>query len=149
MDMGEAMIVAGLGSRKGVSQAEVLAALHAALAHYRVPLADVEALAVPEEKTDEPAIHQAAQALGLVVVVIARASLRRQAARTLTRSPASLAATDAPSASEAAAIAAIGENARLLGPRIAVGPVTCALATDGVASDWVASDDVTSDGALP
>jgi len=143
------MIVAGLGSRKGVSQDEVLAAVHAALEHHRMALADVEALAVPEEKTDEPAIHQAAQALGLVVLVIGRASLHREAARTLTRSPASLAATGAPSASEAAALAAIGEKARLLGPRIALGPVTCALASDEVTGDRVASDGVTRDGDLP
>ncbi|MBX3568528.1 MAG: cobalamin biosynthesis protein [Rhizobiaceae bacterium] len=124
------MIVAGLGSRKGVTEAEVLAALHAGLARYDVALADIEALAVSEDKTGEPAIHAAARSVGLVVVVIGRASLQRQSARTLTTSRASLEATGASSASEAAALAAIGERARLLGPRVATGPVTCALATD-------------------
>lgn len=125
------MIVAGLGSRKGVTEAQVLDAIRAGAARYAVPLGDVEALAVPEEKTGEPAIHAAARTLGLVVLVVGRASLQREGARTLTLSQASLDATGAPSASEAAALAAIGATARLLGPRIAVGPVTCALATDG------------------
>jgi cobalt-precorrin 5A hydrolase len=39
-----------------------------------------------------------------------------------------------PSAAEAAALAAGGPAARLLAPRIAVGPATCALATDEGAS---------------
>ncbi len=51
----------------------------------------------------------------------------------LTRSAASLAATGTGSASEAAALAAAGPGARLLGPRLVLGPVTCALA-EGEAS---------------
>jgi cobalt-precorrin 5A hydrolase len=48
--------------------------------------------------------------------------------RTLTRSTRSMAAMNVHSVAEAAALAAAGPNARLLAPRIAVGPVTCALA---------------------
>jgi len=36
-----------------------------------------------------------------------------------------------PSVSETAALAAAGEGVRLLGPRIVVGPVTCAIAISG------------------
>lgn len=125
------MIVAGLGCRKGVTETQVLDAIHAGLAHYRVPLSAVEALAVPEQKTSEPAIHAAARSLGLVVLVIGRGSLEREADRTLSKSQASWRATGTPSASEGAALAAIGARARLLGPRVALGPVTCALASDG------------------
>ena len=39
--------------------------------------------------------------------------------------------TGVPSVSEAAALAAAGPGARLLGPRVAVGPATCALAVTG------------------
>ena len=125
------MIVAGLGCRKGVTADEVLAAVRAALAAHAIELADVEALAVPEHKTHEAGIHAAARTLGLMVVVMGRPMLEGAAARTLTSSMRSLAATGAASASEAAALAAIGESGRLLGPRIALGPVTCAIASNG------------------
>ncbi|MFI0846481.1 cobalamin biosynthesis protein [Mesorhizobium sp. IMUNJ 23232] len=126
------MIVAGLGCRTGVSEAQVLAAIRAALGAHRIEAIDLEALAVPEQKTDEPAIHQAAQTLKLVVLVIGQGELQTAGERTLTRSERSLDATGAPSASEAAALAAIGPRGKLLGPRVAVGPVTCALASNGV-----------------
>jgi cobalt-precorrin 5A hydrolase len=42
-----------------------------------------------------------------------------------------LQATGTPSISETAALAAAGQHATLLGPRIAVGPVTCAIAVAG------------------
>ena len=126
------MIVAGVGSRTGATEAEVLAAIRAALAAHSVETGELEALAVPEQKTDEPAIHKAAQTLKLVVLVIGRAELQTAGERTLTHSDRSIEATGAPSASEAAALAAIGPRGKLLGPRVAVGPVTCALATDEV-----------------
>jgi len=125
------MIVAGLGCRKGVTGDEVLAAIRAALAAHALQTSDLEALAVPEQKTQEAGIHAAARELGLVVVVIGRAELENMASRTLTTSTPSLAATGAPSASEAAALAAVGKAGHLLGPRIALGPVTCAIASDG------------------
>jgi cobalt-precorrin 5A hydrolase len=39
--------------------------------------------------------------------------------------------TGVPSVSEAAALAAAGPDARLIAPRVAVGPATCALAITG------------------
>ncbi|WP_442583249.1 cobalamin biosynthesis protein [Mesorhizobium sp. ASY16-5R] len=126
------MIVAGIGCKAGVSEAEVLAAFRAALATHRIKAGDVEALAVPEQKSAEPGIHAAAQAWGQLVLVIGRADLARAGEKTLTRSDRSLEVTGAPSASEAAALAALGTRGKLLGPRVAVGPVTCALASDGV-----------------
>ena len=124
------MIVAGIGCRTGVTEAEVLAAIRAAMAAHDVEMSEVEALAVPEQKSGEPALHAAARALGLVVLVIGRADLASAGERTLTRSDRSLEATGSPSASEAAALAALGQRGKLLGPRIALGPVTCALASD-------------------
>ena len=70
--------------------------------------------------------------LKLVVLVISQAELTRAGGRTLTHSDRSIEVTGAPSASEAAALSAIGPHGKLLGPRAAVGPVTCALATDEV-----------------
>jgi cobalt-precorrin 5A hydrolase len=131
MDLDEAMIVAGIGCRKGVSEAEVLAAIEAACRENGVIAADIETLAIAEAKAGEPAIHAAARRLGRVVVIVGRESLERVEARALSRSARSREITGADSASEAAALATAGEKGRLLGPRIAVGPVTCALATDG------------------
>lgn len=125
------MIVAGIGCRKGVTEAEVRAAIDAALIAYGLDSDALAGIAVAEQKSEEPAIHTAAQALGLVVLVIGRQAAERAGARTLSRSAASLEATGLPSASEAAALAALGPAAKLLGPRIAVGPVTCALAAEG------------------
>jgi cobalt-precorrin 5A hydrolase len=132
MGVAEAMIVAGIGSASGVTAAEVLAAVDAACAAHAVEPSDLEALAVPEMKTDEPGIHAAAQTLKKIVLVIGRAELEAAGAGSLTHSARSLEATGAPSASEATALAAIGAGAKLLGPRVAAGRVTCALAYDGV-----------------
>ncbi len=125
------MIVAGIGCRKGVTEAEVRAAIEAALDSHGLDAGTLAGIAVAEQKSEEPAIHAAAQALGLVVLVIGREAAERAGGRTLSRSAASLAATGLPTASEAAALAALGPAAKLLGPRVAVGPVTCALAAEG------------------
>ena len=65
--------------------------------------------------------------LGLVWRRVARAV----SLRALTRSKPSLAASGTPSVSETAALAAAGQDATLLGPRVSVGPVTCAIAVAG------------------
>ena len=58
-------------------------------------------------------------------------ALEAAASRTLTRSDPSWQAAGSPSACEAAALAAAGRAARLAGPRIVAGPVTCAIAISG------------------
>lgn len=121
MVLGEAVRVAGLGSRRGVSAGEVLAAVEAALGPSGAPL---DALAVLPAKAAEPGIAEAARHLGLPLLVAEAAEDRRLA----TRSAASRSATGAGSASEAAALGAAGPAARLLGPRIVAGRVTCAIA---------------------
>ncbi len=127
------MIVAGIGCRKNVGVSDVLAAIQGACARHGIDLAQIEAIAVAEVKAEEQAIHAAAHALNLVVQVIGTASLQTTSNGSLSNSALSIEVAGVPSASEAAALAAVGPAARLLGPRIAVGPVTCALASDGVA----------------
>ncbi len=122
------MIVAGIGCKKGVTKEEVLMAIRSALAMHGLEASQIEAMAVPDMKSDEPGIREAAREFGLVVRAVGRESLEREASRTLSHSQRSIEATGAPSASEASALAAAGASARLFGPRIAVGPVTCALA---------------------
>ncbi|MBB5224026.1 cobalt-precorrin 5A hydrolase [Amaricoccus macauensis] len=121
------MRVAGLGSQRGVTAAEVIAAVEAALPAAGGPL---DALAVLPAKASEPGIAEAARRLRLPLVITEAATETRLASH----SDASIAATGAGSASEAAALGAAGPSARLLGPRIVTGRVTCAIATTGEAS---------------
>jgi cobalt-precorrin 5A hydrolase len=61
-------------------------------------------------------------------VLITQDALEEADLRTLTRSRRSMATLNVRSVAEAAALAAAGPHSRLLAPRVAVGPVTCALA---------------------
>jgi cobalt-precorrin 5A hydrolase len=133
MGMDKAMIVAGIGSRKGVTVNEVLAAVDAALAAHGLARGDVDRLATAEVKRDEPALAAAGSALGRDLDVVGDAGLAAASNRTLTRSQASMDKTSVPSVSEASALAAAGPNSRLLGPRVVMGAVTCAIAVSGVA----------------
>lgn len=120
------MIVAGIGFRKGTSGAEIIAAIDAALAAHGVERGQVGLIATSQEKVGDTGIIEAAQLLGLPAVGVDDMELQVQ--KTITRSERSLATTGVPSLSEAAALAAAGINARLLGPRRSLGSVTCALA---------------------
>lgn len=111
------MRVAGLGCRRGVTADEVLAALDAA--------GGADVLAVVPAKAGEPGIVEAAARRGLPLRVATGAVARQRLA---SWSEASVAATGAGSASEVAALAVAGPAGRLLGPRLAVGRVTCAVA---------------------
>jgi len=130
--MGEAVIVAGLGSRADVRAEDILAAVEAAAAQHGIPVARIDRLSTGERKAAAPAFAEAALRLGIPLQIVAEAALAQAADRTLTRSGHSVAATGLSSLSEAAALAAAGDSAALLGPRLAIGPVTCALArTEG------------------
>lgn len=125
------MIAAGLGSRKDVTVDDVLAAIRAAAQRYDVPVNRIRLLATGEAKAPEAAFAGAALKLGLPLEIVSDAALAAAGERTLTRSGKSLAVTGVPSLSEASALAAAGPGAVLLGPHIAFGPVTCALARSG------------------
>lgn len=133
-DAGDAMvvdkivIVAGIGSQKGVSAAEVVEAVEAALNEYGLQKSELALLATARIKQDETGIIAAGGTMNLPLVLIDGDVLSEISSQTITKSAASLSAADTPSVSEAAALAAAGEGARLAGPRIAVGKVTCAIA---------------------
>lgn len=120
------MIVAGIGCRRGASAEAVLAAIDSALSQHGLAAAD--ALAIVPLKRDEPGIRAAALRLGIDLVVATDEALHAAETRTLSHSAASLAATGTASASEAAALAVAGTGSRLLGPRVSVGFVACAIA---------------------
>jgi cobalt-precorrin 5A hydrolase len=128
MVLGEAMIVAGIGSRKGVSAAEVIAAVETALKEHGLTRPRLALLATARMKQDEAGIIAAGGTLNVPLILIDNDVLKEMSDRTLSHSEASLSVAGVGSVSEAAALAAAGEGARLAGPRIAVGPVTCAIA---------------------
>jgi cobalt-precorrin 5A hydrolase len=135
MAMGEAMIVAGVGCRRGASAAEIEAAIVAALAHAGLAIHKLDALATAAFKSGEPGIAAAAAARGVDLILIAQADLARVGNRvTHSRRVAGLMGVG--SVAEAAAMAAGGPAARLVVPRLVVGPATCALAlTETAASE--------------
>jgi cobalt-precorrin 5A hydrolase len=129
--MGEAMIVAGVGCRRGTAAAQIEAAIAAALAGAGLGLTAVRLIATSAAKASEPGIAAAASSIGVPLVLVAQDDLVAAAARAVTRSERVLALTGLSSIAEAAALAAGGPAARLIAPRIAVGPATCALADSG------------------
>ncbi|RJG47162.1 cobalamin biosynthesis protein [Mesorhizobium sp. DCY119] len=128
------MIVAGIGSRKGVSEQQVLDAISATLSEYQIKASQLDAIATARLKQHEAAIFSAGRKLGLEVMIIGDAELAEAGKKAPSHSDLSLTLTGAPSVSEAAALAAAGENARLLGPRRVLDSVTCAIAQSGEAS---------------
>ena len=134
MGMGEAVIAAGIGCRKGAEAAEIDAAIVAALERAGRPLAKVDLMATSTGKRAEKGIVEAASARGVRLVFVTPADLEIASARGATWSARVLALAGVPSVAEAAALAACGPMATLILPRIVVGRVTCALASAEVTS---------------
>jgi cobalt-precorrin 5A hydrolase len=131
MGLEQAMIVAGVGCRAGASAGEIEAAIAAALDRAGLAPASLGLIATSQAKGAEPGVVAAASGRGVKLVVVPQDAFEAAGARAVTRSARVLALTGVPSVSEAAALAAGGPSARLIVPRIAVGPATCALATVG------------------
>ncbi len=125
------MIVAGIGCRKGTAAAEVEAAIAAALLRAGIAAHSLKAIATSAAKGGEPGIVAAASARGLPLVLVPQDRLEAAGERTATKSARVAALTGVPSLAEAAALAAGGPTAWLLGARVAIGPATCALAECG------------------
>jgi cobalt-precorrin 5A hydrolase len=110
----EAMIAAGLGFRRGCPADEIVAVLRAA---ERLAGVSADVLAVPAFKADEAALT------GLSLVLINDVAMAAAQSGCVTAMRSGL-----PSVAEACALAAAGEGAVLLLPRIAHARATCALA---------------------
>ncbi|MBB3771767.1 cobalt-precorrin 5A hydrolase [Angulomicrobium tetraedrale] len=124
------MIVAGVGSRRGVTAEEVCAAVRGALARHDVKLSEISLMATPAMKGSEAGILKAALDLGLLLVMVPQAQLEAAGARAATRSERVVALMGLPSVAEASALAVAGRRSTLIGPRFVLGPVTCALARE-------------------
>ena len=128
MGVGQAVIVAGVGCRQGVTADTVIAALEEAARTHNV---SIDFIATAPMKSDEPGLLEAATRLGMAFVVVAQADFEMAGARTLTQSAVSLKHSGSPSLSEAAALAALGPGSRLVAPRMVIGDMTVALAILG------------------
>ncbi|MFD1982822.1 cobalamin biosynthesis protein [Mesorhizobium newzealandense] len=125
------MMVAGIGSRKGVSAEDVLAAIETALETHGLAMTALSALATAPLKRDEKAIFAAGHQLNLPVIVADAAAVEAASSATISLSSHSQDLAGTPSVSEASALAVAGRGARLLGARTVLGPVTCAIAISG------------------
>ena len=121
------MIIAGVGCRRGARASEVEAAIAQALAQCKIAASALGLIATAQAKADEVGIVDAAAALGARLVLVSQTALVEAGERVITKSERVQELIGIPSLAEAAALAAGGTNARLLAPRIVVGPVTCAL----------------------
>ena len=128
MGLAEAMIVAGIGCRKGASARDIDAVIDAALAEAGLSVSELTMIATAELKMNEPGIAEVALARGLRVEIIPQAQLRKADSRASTSSQRVHELAGVGSVAEAAALAAAGPGAHLIVPRVVLGPATCALA---------------------
>lgn len=124
------MISAGLGFRAGTTLKELEDALQAALARHERTLAELGSLCVADFKRDAASLRALSARIDKPLVLCTPAALRA-ALPTRTQSLEILRRYGVGSLSEACALhgaLAHGSSARLLGPRLLAGSVTCALA---------------------
>ena len=131
MGLDQAMIVAGIGCRAGATAQEIDAAIAAALSNGGLAKDALKLIATSSTKAAEPGIAAAASARGLRLMLVEQTDLEAASGRAVTKSERVQELMGVPSVAECAALAAAGATARLVVPRVAVGPATCALAMAG------------------
>ncbi len=122
------MIVAGFGCMAGCSVEELLTVLRAAEASCGVK---AHILAAPRFKQREAGLVALSGRLAMSMRWMDDAAMDAVADLCRTHSAPSLRVAGVPSVAEASALAAAGEGARLIQPRIAHPRATCALAESG------------------
>ena len=123
-----AIIAAGLGCRKGCGSEEIVALVRLALQEAGLEAAALSGLFAPAFKHGESGLAQAAERLGVPLVLIPEAVLKAAEPRVLTTSERVVALTGLASVAETAALAGAGPTSRLVRPRIASASATCAIA---------------------
>jgi cobalt-precorrin 5A hydrolase len=124
----QAMIVAGLGFRRGTSAEELERVVRLALDSFEVSADRLQAIATAAGKAAEPSLPELARRLSAPIVGCSLGELAGMAGRIPTPSRRVLKVKGVPSIAEAAALVAAGRNGRLLGKRIATPQATCAIA---------------------
>jgi cobalt-precorrin 5A hydrolase len=125
------MIVAGIGCRRGASAAAIQNVVVAALERAGLCKGALGMVAAPAAKATEQGLVVAAAGLGVPLRLVSAAELTANGTRTATRSERVIALMGVACVCEAAALAAGGPAARLVLPRLVLGPATCALAEMG------------------
>jgi cobalt-precorrin 5A hydrolase len=124
----KAMIVAGIGCRRGTLSEDIVSLIHAALASFSFQREELDAIATEVSKANERGIEDAARCLSVRLIACPIENLEQVADKVMTYSSRVQALKGVPSIAEASALVAAGRNARLLGPRVATDKVTCAIA---------------------
>lgn len=122
------MIVAGIGCRRDTSAEEIERVVRLALGMFRLAPERLDAMATESDKALEAGLAEAARLLSVRLVACTVADLDRVAGKVLTPSLLVLATKGVPSIAEASALVVAGDNARLLGTRVATERATCAIA---------------------
>jgi cobalt-precorrin 5A hydrolase len=124
----EAMIVAGIGCRRGTLSEDIVSLILATLGNLDIAQDRLDAIATEASKADERGIADAARSLSVRLIRCSIVDLDRVADKVVTRSSRVQALKGVPSIAEASALVAAGHNARLLGARVAAEKATCAIA---------------------
>jgi cobalt-precorrin 5A hydrolase len=128
MDLGQTMIAAGIGCRRGAPASDIEAAIHAALLRAQINADALDVIATIDAKSAEAGIRAVAEKLGAALIAVPERELAAANARIETHSERVSALTGVGSVAEAAALAAAGSASKLIVPRIILGTATCALA---------------------
>jgi cobalt-precorrin 5A hydrolase len=124
----EAVIVAGIGCKRGALSQDIVSLILAVLSTFGIARENLDAIATEASKADECGIANAARSLSVRLIRCSLADLDRVADKIVTRSSRVQALKGVPSIAEASALVGAGRNARLLGARVAAEQVTCAIA---------------------
>jgi cobalt-precorrin 5A hydrolase len=124
----QAMIVAGIGCKRGTMSEDIESLVLAALASFGIAREKLDAIATETSKADERGIAEAARSLSVRLVRCSLSELDLIADKVMTRSLRVQALKGVPSIAEASALVAAGRNAKLLGARVATDKITCAIA---------------------
>jgi cobalt-precorrin 5A hydrolase len=126
----QGMIALGIGCRRNAPVEDIEAVIAVALDAASLSAAAIGVVATADDKVVEPGLVEAARRIGRPLLGILASELAEMSDRVSTRSERVQRLKGVPSVAETAALAAIGQGARLIVPRIANATATCALASD-------------------
>jgi cobalt-precorrin 5A hydrolase len=126
----QAMIALGIGCRRNAPVADIEAVIATALHAASLSADAIGLIATENDKAAEPGLVDAARRLGRPLVGIITSELAKVSHLVVTPSERVQQLKGVPSVAETAALAAVGQGARLILPRIANATATCALASD-------------------
>jgi cobalt-precorrin 5A hydrolase len=121
------MIAIGVGCRKACASAAIIELVQRALADCQSVKGDRRLFSLVD-KSEEPGLRGAAEALGYDLVFLSHEALAAAAPRILKRSAGAERRFGLPSVAEAAALAGAGPDSELMAPRLAAKGATCAIA---------------------